>query len=553
VTKYIFVTGGVCSSLGKGVAAASLASLLSARGLSVSLQKIDPYINVDPGTMSPYQHGEVYVTDDGAETDLDLGYYERFAHCRLTRLNSVSTGQVFQSVIHREREGGYLGQTVQTIPHITDEIKARIRQAARQSEADVHLVELGGTVGDIEGIPFLEAIRQFGLDMGRRNVLFIHLTLVPGVGSGDELKTKPTQHSVKELREIGIAPDILLCRSPRLLSPEMRDKIALFCNVTPEAVFTARDIGTTIYEIPVILSEQGLDDLVLKRFEIKAPEADVSDWEQIVQILREPKEEVTIGIIGKYTELHDAYKSIDEALLAGGLPHQTRVKLLRVESTLLEQPDGEEYLRRCDGVLIPGGFGTRGLEGKIAAVHYVRTQDVPFFGICLGMQCAVIEFARSVLGLDEASSTELDESTIHPVISLLSEQREVTEMGGTMRLGAYPCALVKGSRVQQAYGCDTVSERHRHRYEYNGEYREQFESHGLKVSGVYEEKDLVEIVEVENHPWFVAVQFHPEFKSRPKQPHPLFSGFIGAAVDYKRSRRRAEEAQAVGGTHPGVS
>ncbi len=547
MTKYIFVTGGVCSSLGKGVAASSLGALLEARGFSVSLQKIDPYINVDPGTMSPFQHGEVYVTDDGAETDLDLGHYERFTHTPLTRLSSVSTGQIYQAVIQREREGGYLGQTVQMIPHVTDEIKARIRQAAEQSQADIHIVELGGTVGDIEGIPFLEAIRQFGQEMGRHSVLYIHLTLVPQVGMGGEWKTKPTQHSVKELREIGIIPDILLCRSSRLLSRDMREKIALFCNVTSDAVITARDIETTIYEIPRILSDQGLDNLVLDRFGLQAPKADLSDWDRIVQILHKPSHEVTIGIIGKYTRLHDAYKSIDKALIAGGLPHEARVHLRRVESTSLEHGDVERYLEPCDGILIPGGFGTRGLEGKIRAVRYARENKVPFFGICLGLQCAVIEYARGVLGLEGASSTELDPDTPHPVISLLSEQREVTELGGTMRLGAYPCSLMPNTKARSAYGADEVSERHRHRYEFNGAYRSRFEGTGFIVSGLYREKDLVEIIELRDHPWFIAVQFHPEFKSRPRKPHPLFAGLVGAALEYRRAHRaEVQSASATG-------
>ncbi len=535
MTKYIFVTGGVCSSLGKGVAASSLASLLEARGLKVSLQKIDPYINVDPGTMNPYQHGEVYVTDDGAETDLDLGYYERFTEARLTRLSSVSTGQIYQAVISREREGGYLGQTVQMIPHITDEIKSRIRQAASFDNSDIHIVELGGTVGDIEGLPYMEAIRQFNYDVGKNNVMFIHLTLVPKVGDGNEMKTKPTQHSVKELRELGIIPDILLCRAPRILPRDMREKIALFCNVTPEAVITARDIECTIYEIPRILRDQGMDDLVLKRFGIKAHEADVEDWDRIVNILKEPRHEVQIGLVGKYTELKDAYKSINESLLAGGLPHHAWVNIRRVESSQVEDEKGLSYLEGLDGILIPGGFGTRGLEGKIEAVQYARENRIPFFGICLGMQCAVVEFARNVLGLEGASSTELDKSTPHPVISLLSEQEEVTELGGTMRLGAYPCELVQNSWARSAYGAELIYERHRHRYEFNGAYRQQFVDAGLKVSGQYREKGvtLVEIVELKDHPWFVAVQFHPEFKSRPRRPHPLFAGFVGAAVEHK--------------------
>lgn len=537
MTKYIFVTGGVCSSLGKGVAASSLGALLEARGLKISLQKIDPYINVDPGTMSPYQHGEVYVTDDGAETDLDLGHYERFTHTRLTRLNSVSTGQIYHTVIQRERQGGYLGQTVQMIPHITNEIKSRIRQAAGQDDVDIHIVEIGGTVGDFEGIPFLEAIRQFGQEVGRRNVLYIHLTLVPHVGSGDELKTKPTQHSVKELREIGIIPDILLCRSSRLLSRDMREKIALFCNVAPEAVITARDIDTTIFEIPGTFRDQGLDELVVRRFEIKAPQGDISDWERICQILKSPREEVTIGIIGKYTKLHDAYKSIDEALVAGGLPHETRVNLLRIESGLLEGGDVATHLEKCDGILIPGGFGTRGLEGKIDAIRYSREQEMPFFGICLGMQCAVIEYARHVLGWEDASSTELDENTPHPVINLLPDQLGISDRGGTMRLGAYACHLLPGTHAREAYGQEVVYERHRHRYEFNNDYLEHFKNAGLRISGVYQEMQLVEIIELEKHPWFMAVQFHPEFKSRPHLPHPLFAGFVGAALKRKRAKR----------------
>ena len=541
MTKYIFVTGGVCSSLGKGVAASSLGALLEARGLKISLQKIDPYINVDPGTMSPYQHGEVYVTDDGAETDLDLGHYERFTHTRLTRLNSISTGQIYQAVIQRERQGGYLGQTVQMIPHITDEIKSRILQAAEQDPVDIHIVEIGGTVGDIEGIPFLEAIRQFGLDVGKQNALFLHLTLVPVVGSGQEPKTKPTQHSVKELREIGISPDILLCRASQTLSQGMREKIALFCNVTAQAVITAHDIKDSIYEIPLRLRQQGLDDLVLERFGIEAPQGDLSDWKRIVEIHRAPEHEVTIGIIGKYTKLQDAYKSIDKALDAGGFSHHARVNLLMVEADSLETGNADRLLAPCDGILIPGGFGSRGLEGKIRAVRYARDNGVPFLGICLGMQCAVIEIARHVLSLDDASSTELDETTPHPVIHLMDEQVDIQDKGGTMRLGAYPCTLKPGSRARAAYGEDLVWERHRHRYEFNNAYRDRFEAQGLLVSGLYQEKDLVEIVELARHPWFVAVQFHPEFKSRPREPHPLFSGLVGAAIQYRRSRQDSAE------------
>lgn len=536
-TKYIFVTGGVCSSLGKGVAAASIGSLLEGQGLSVSLQKFDPYINVDPGTMSPYQHGEVYVTDDGAETDLDLGYYERFTKTVLTRQNSVSTGQIYEAVIRRERRGGYLGKTVQVIPHITDEIKSRIRQLAERSGADVHICEIGGTVGDIESIPFLEAIRQFAHEEGRGNVLCIHVTLIPHVRAADELKTKPTQHSVMKLREIGIQPDILLCRSDRPISDEMKAKLALFCNVQKEAVLSALDISSTIYEIPLSYSREGLNQVVMEYLGLEGAPLDMSAWDDLVERIKNPVGLVRIAVVGKYAELQDAYRSIYEALLHGGAAHQHKVEIVKVNAEDVETHGVDAYMTGIHGILIPGGFGTRGIEGKIEMIRFARTRQLPFFGICLGMQCATVEFTRHVANMPGANSTEIDPNTPYPVISLLEEQQGVVEKGGTMRLGAYRCRLAPDSLAGRGYGVQEISERHRHRYEFNNKYRDALANAGLRISGTSPDGSLVEIIEVPNHPWFVGVQFHPEFTSRPLQPHPLFRDFIGAAVQEAERQR----------------
>ena len=534
-TKYIFVTGGVLSSLGKGLASASIGSLLEARRFKVTLLKLDPYLNVDPGTMSPFQHGEVFVTDDGAETDLDLGHYERFASVRLTRDNNSTTGKIYQQVIEKERRGDYLGKTVQVIPHVTDEIKATIKKLA--DSLDTVIVEIGGTVGDIESLPFLEAIRQMRNEVGPGNSIFVHLTLVPFIEAAGELKTKPTQHSVRELREIGIQPDLLLCRTDRLLAREIKNKIALFCNVPPEAVITAKDVGN-IYEVPLVLHEEGLDSMIVKLLELLDQECDLSQWEELVQTIQNPSGEVNVGIVGKYVEYEDSYKSLNEALLHGGLPHRTHVNLHWIESEGLLAEGYEQRLAGMDALLIPGGFGTRGVEGMVRAITYARTQKVPFFGICLGMQCAVIEFARHVCSL-EANSSEFDTATPHRVIYRLRELMGVEEMGGTMRLGAYPCVLGEDSLAYRIYQQTEISERHRHRYEFNREYESLLTSYGLRIAGNSPDKNFVEIVELEDHPWFLGCQFHPEFKSRPLKPHPLFVSFIGAAVQYRKGRGEA--------------
>ena len=535
-TKFIFVTGGVCSSLGKGVACASLGCLLNARDLKVVLQKIDPYINIDPGTMSPYQHGEVYVTDDGAETDLDLGYYERFTSSVVGRANSVSTGQIYEAVIARERRGGYLGKTVQVIPHITDEIKNRIQGLADTVDADVQIVEIGGTVGDIEGYPFLEAIRQFGWERGKRFTMYIHLTLVPYIAMADEYKTKPTQHSVNKLREIGIQPDILLCRTAKPLSREMKEKIGLFCNLPPDSVISARDIESTIYEIPLMYREEGLDELVVDHFGLRGRgQPDLRAWRRILNTIKNPKfGPVSVAVVGKYTKLQDSYRSIYDALVHGGIKHNCRVNVRRIHAEEVEQHGPEPLLKEADAVLVPWGFGKRGIEGKILTVRYVRERNIPFLGICLGMQCSVVEFARNVAGLDGAASTEFDSRTPHPVISLMDEQRNVVNKGGTMRLGAYPCVLLPKTKAFAVYGKKEISERHRHRWEFNPAFRDTLESLGLTVSGTSPDGKLVEIVELRDHPWFVACQFHPELKSRPWNPHPLFAGLVGAALKRKR-------------------
>lgn len=527
-TRFIFVTGGVISSLGKGIAAASIGRLMIAHDLKVAMIKLDPYINVDPGTMNPYQHGEVYVTDDGAETDLDLGHYERFTDQPTSRLSNATTGMVYSAVIEKERRGDYLGGTVQVIPHITDEIKSRIHKLARHAGADVVVIEIGGTVGDIEGQPFLEAIRQFALDVGRNRCAFVHLTLVPFIGSAEELKTKPTQHSVRELRAIGIQPDILVCRTQKPLDEGSRKKIALFTNVAPEAVIEARDVGN-IYEIPINFRAQGLDRLLLERLNLAPDGADLSEWEAMVERIRRPAGEVTIAVVGKYTGLRDAYKSIMEALTHGGIAAGCRVNLEWVESTLLDtDADVAPQLAAAGGILIPGGFGERGIEGKIRAARYARVNKIPYFGICLGLQVAVMEAARDA-GLDHAYSMEFDVDCAHPVICLMDEQKKVTKLGGTMRLGAYPCLLAEGSRARAAYGAEEISERHRHRYEFNNDYRVIVEKAGLVVTGTSPDGLLVEVVERPDHPWFVGVQFHPCLKSRPLAPHPLFAAFVKAA------------------------
>ncbi len=532
-TKFIFVTGGVLSSLGKGIASASLGALLEARGLTVSQLKMDPYINVDPGTMNPLQHGEVFVTDDGAETDLDLGHYERFTRSRLSVRNNFTTGQVYDTVIAKERRGDYLGGTVQVIPHITDEIKRRIRDAAQGS--DIAIVEVGGTVGDIESLPFLEAIRQFRADAGARNVLYVHLTLVPHIAAAGELKTKPTQHSVNELRRIGIQPEILICRTDRNLPADLKRKIGLFCNVDPDAVITAKDVDN-IYEVPLNFHREGLDDKVVELLDIWTGRPKLDPWEHIVEVLRHPNDTVRIALVGKYVDLKESYKSLAEALVHGGIGNHCRVEVVYVDSEEIEADGIPDALAGADGILVPGGFGQRGTEGKIAAIRYARENGVPFFGICLGMQMAVVEFARAVCGLASANSSEFADDCPDPVIDLMEEQQGVTQKGGTMRLGAYPCLLQEGSRALEAYGRKEISERHRHRYEVNNAYREVLRDGGMVLSGLSPDGDLVEMVELPDHPWFVGCQFHPEFKSRPMEPHPLFSAFIRASLDNKRGR-----------------
>jgi CTP synthase len=528
--KYIFITGGVVSSVGKGIASASLGFLLKSRGLNITLAKFDPYINVDPGTMNPYQHGEVYVLDDGAETDLDLGHYERFTSAKLSQKSNVTTGSVYDTVIRKERMGEYLGGTVQVVPHITDEIKTRIRAVADEPDLDVAIIEIGGTVGDIEGLPFLEAIRQFRGDVGRDNVIFIHLTLVPYIKAAAEIKTKPTQHSVRALRDIGIHPDILLCRTERPLNDEIRAKISLFCDVDRDAVIEARDVNPE-YKIPLMLSEGGFDNIVLKRLNVKTGPKDTKAWEKMVARIENPSKTAKICAVGKYIELRSAYKSINEAFIHGGVGNDARVDVQWVDAEDLEALDGFGPLEECDGILVAPGFGQRGIEGKIKAVRFARENKKPFLGICLGMQCAVIEFARDVCGLEGANSTEFEPTAAHPVISLLTEQEGVSHVGGTLRRGAYPCRLVPNTLAAKAYAEEMISERHRHRWEFNNQYAHQLTSAGLVISGVAPDRDLVEIVELVDHPWFVGSQFHPEFKSRPTQPHPLFRGLITAALE----------------------
>jgi len=543
-TKFIFVTGGVLSSLGKGLASAAIGALLESRGLSVTLQKLDPYINVDPGTMNPFQHGEVYVTDDGAETDLDLGHYERFTNAVLGRDNNFTTGKIYHSVITKERRGDYLGGTVQVIPHITDEIKRSIKLVA--NSVDVVIVEIGGTVGDIESLPFLEAIRQFRTDVGKKNALYIHLTLVPYIGTAGEVKTKPTQHSVKELRSIGIQPDILLCRTNKYLPQEIKAKIALFCNVTVDEVITAKDVEC-IYEVPLVFHKEGLDQKIVEKLNIWTRAPHLDNWEKIVKGLNDPKSSVTIAIVGKYVDLTESYKSLNEALLHGGIPNDCRVNHKFIDSEKIHENNCRKIIGDADGILVPGGFGSRGIEGKICTAKYAREEKIPYFGICLGMQIAVIEFARNIVGMKAAHSQEFNKNTPFPVIYLMTEwydektgtlqKRDITsDKGGTMRLGAYPCVIKKDSLAYTAYGISSISERHRHRYEFNNAFKERLEEKGLIISGTSPDGELVEMVEVRDHPWFLGCQFHPEFKSRPMNPHPLFREFIRASLAYSKTR-----------------
>ncbi len=532
--KYIFVTGGVVSSLGKGLAAASLGSLLEARGLKVTIAKFDPYINVDPGTMSPFQHGEVYVTEDGAETDLDLGHYERFTHAVMNKYNNITTGKIYDAVIKKERRGDYLGKTVQVVPHITNEIKERIKKIVEQRKIDAVIIEIGGTIGDIESLPFLEAIRQFRLGVGRENAVNIHLTLVPYIRAAKELKTKPTQHSVSQLLSIGIQPDVIICRTEHPLGRELKEKISMFCNVDAEAVIEAIDVKT-IYEVPLMFQKEGLDEIVLRLLGIKAPPSRLATWKRIVSLAKHSSRRVRIAIVGKYTAVQDAYKSINEALVHGGFANRVVLDLVCLEADQIAGNNKEvtAKLKACQGILVPGGFGSRGIEGKIAAVRYAREHKIPFLGICIGMQCAVIEFARNGAGLKKAHSTEFEAQTPHPVISLLAEQQGIKEMGGSMRLGAYPCRLRPHTLAAKVYGEKIIFERHRHRFEFNNYYRERFEAAGMIFSGLSPDGSLVEMIEIKSHPWFMAVQFHPEFKSKPTKAHPLFRQFIHAALQYK--------------------
>src|SRR5579864_5964832 len=544
--KYIFVTGGVVSSLGKGISAASIGCLLESRGLRVTLQKFDPYLNVDPGTMSPFQHGEVFVTDDGAETDLDLGHYERFTHAPLTQSNNLTSGRIYEQIIQKERRGDYLGKTVQVIPHVTNEIKAAARKVA--ADVDVVIVEIGGTVGDIESLPFLEAIRQLRHELGRDNTVFVHVTLVPWIAAAQELKTKPTQHSVKELRAIGIQPDILLCRSDHRLAPDLKEKIALFCDVDVEGVITASDVQS-VYEVPLVFAEQRVDEIILKLLHMDAKPRDLSRWTGMLERLQNPEDSVSIGLVGKYVEYEDSYKSLKEALLHGGLAHRLKVNITWIESEQLHWPDCSRLLEGFDGILVPGGFGKRGVEGMVNAIRYAREFKVPYFGICLGMQTMVIEFARNVCGIATANSTEFDPATPDRVIYKLRELKGVDELGGTMRLGAYPCMLAAGSFAHAAYNKPEISERHRHRYEFNREYEDVLKRHGLRLTGETPDGVYVEICELPDHPWYLGCQFHPEFKSKPLEPHPLFRAFIGAAIAERQRRRNLIHSELESGAH----
>jgi CTP synthase len=542
VAKHIFVTGGVVSSLGKGLTSASIGMLLEHRGLRVRLQKFDPYINVDPGTMSPFQHGEVYVLDDGAETDLDLGHYERFTNAPLSRDCNFTTGRIYRTVIDKERHGDYLGRTVQVIPHVTDEIKGAVRKLAKD-DVDVVITEIGGTVGDIEGLPFLEAIRQFALDIGKNNCLYIHLTLVPYLKAAGEAKTKPTQHSVERLRQIGIQPDILICRTERELGKEEAEKIALFCNVEKRAVIEERDKEFSIYEVPLSLVDNHLDDLIVEKLGLRAKPLEISDWRTMLQRIKNPAQEVTIAVVGKYIKHNDAYKSVYEALDHAGISLQSRVLVRKIEAEEIEREGAERVLSGMDGILVPGGFDYRGSSGKIEAIRYARERGIPFLGICLGLQCAVIEFARNVVGLKDANSTEFDRNCPHPVVCLLNEQFSITDLGGTMRLGTYPTKLLEGSKAYQAYGAALIHERHRHRYEFNNQYRQQFAAHGLEVTGTSPSGELVEVVELRDHPWFVAVQCHPEFKSKPTRAHPLFRGLVEASLKRRDGKKKSDPSR----------
>jgi CTP synthase len=544
MAKYIFVTGGVVSSLGKGIAAASIGCLLESRGLRVNLQKFDPYLNVDPGTMSPLQHGEVFVTDDGAETDLDLGHYERFTHAHLTQSNNLTSGRIYEQIIYKERRGDYLGKTVQVIPHVTNEIKAAARKVA--ADVDVVIVEIGGTVGDIESLPFLEAIRQLRHELGRDNTAFVHVTLVPWIAAAQELKTKPTQHSVKELRALGIQPDMLLCRSERPLPADMKEKIALFCDVDVDAVITASDVQS-VYECPLVFAEQAVDETLLHLLHMQAGPRDLSRWTGMLERMQNPEDGVDIGLVGKYVEYEDSYKSLKEALLHGGLAHRLKVNVHWIESDNLQWPECAQELSKYDGILVPGGFGKRGIEGMISSIRYARENKVPYFGICLGMQTMVIEYARNVCGLAHANSTEFDQVAPYRVIYKLRELKGVDELGGTMRLGAYPCELTEGSFARQAYGQPLISERHRHRYEFNREFETVLKEHGLQLTGQTPDATYVEICELPSHPWYLGCQFHPEFKSKPMEPHPLFAAFIGAAYQHRRKRLNAPQRVRVPG------
>ena len=540
--KYIFVTGGVVSSLGKGLTAASLGALLELRGLTVRIQKFDPYLNVDPGTMSPFQHGEVYVLEDGAETDLDLGHYERFTSGKLSRMNSLSSGQVYENVIQKERRGDYLGKTVQVIPHVTNEIKDRIYSAAK--DVDVLITEIGGTTGDIEGLPFLEAMRQFALEVGPRDAIFIHVTLVPFLKAAGELKTKPTQQSVAKLREIGIQPHILVCRTDHPLDAGLRDKISMFCNVPVKAVIECADVANSIYELPLALKKEGLDQQVLDLFGLTNPPPDKNIWDQIVRRILSPAHEVTIGVVGKYIELQDAYKSVYESITHAGIANNCRVNVVRIDAEDLEKKGGLARLKGLNGILVPGGFGDRGTEGKIAAARYARENKIPYYGLCLGLQIAVIEFARNVLKLEGANSTEFDANPAHPVINMMEEQKKVIDKGATMRLGSYECAVTPGTRAAKAYDATSTRERHRHRYEVNNAYVDQLKRHGMVISGINPRRNLVEIIELKDHPLFLAVQFHPEFQSKPNRAHPLFAAFIGATIKHKKSASGLKKSKA---------
>ncbi|RYZ77492.1 MAG: CTP synthase [Proteobacteria bacterium] len=550
--KFVFVTGGVVSSIGKGLSAASLGTLLEARGLKVTIMKFDPYINVDPGTMSPLQHGEVYVTEDGAETDLDLGHYERFTSITVHRSNSVSAGQIYESVITKERRGDYLGGTVQVIPHITNEIKARMYEAAQGAE--VVIVEIGGTVGDIESLPFMEAIRQMRTDVGHENSIFVHVTYVPYIAAAGELKSKPTQHSVKELREIGIQPDFLICRSERQIPSDVKAKIGLFCSVRPENVIGAYDCST-IYEVPLMLHNEGFDSKVVARLGLGASDPEMAGWEKIVTTITNPAQETSVGIVGKYVDLKESYKSLNEAIVHGGIANNTKVNLVWIDSETLTHDNVGAALSDVDAILVPGGFGERGAEGKIVAIRFARENEIPFFGICFGMQLAAIEFARDVCGIKDATSREFEagrKGSRNFVIDVMEEQKTIKDKGGTMRLGAFPCTLAEGTHVREIYGSAQITERHRHRFEFNNKYRQLFEKRGMTLAGVCEDRDLVEIIELENHPWFVGVQFHPEFKSRPLSPHPLFKSFVEAAVAQKKATRSIAKRKSAGKS-PGKS